>query len=264
MSGAGLPTTSPLQDWFTTAQGRYVLAWEQAQLDSAVDDVFGYYAVQVGLPGIDLLRENRIPLRITVGTEPGTSVRALPWILPFASQSIDLIVLPHVLEFSPHPHAILREAERVLMPEGQIVISGFNPISMWGARRALGASNESPWNGRFIGLLRLRDWLHLLGFELNGGKFGCYAPPFLRSKWLERCGFMEKAGDRWWPIAGGTYVVRAVKRTVGMRLIVPKWKELSPRQKALLPVARRQGARTAAGSSRASSSPSSLKTRPRN
>jgi SAM-dependent methyltransferase len=252
MSEPGRPIASPLEDWFATAQGRYVLGWEQQQFDNAVDDIFGYYAIQVGLPGIDLLRENRIPLRVTVGTDEGTAVRAQPWILPFASQSIDLVVLPHVLEFSAHPHAILREAERVLMPEGSIVISGFNPLSLWGARRALGFGQGSPWNGRFIGLVRLRDWLHLLGFELNGGKFGCYAPPFMRNQWLERCGFMEKAGDRWWPIAGGTYVVRAIKRTVGMRLIMPKWKELSARQKALAPVARRQGARTAANASRIS------------
>jgi len=67
---------------------------------------------------------------------------------------------------------------------------------------------------QFIGLLRLRDWLRVLGFELNGGKFGCYAPPFGEKLWLERFAFMEQAGSRWWPIAGGVYVVRAVKRTL--------------------------------------------------
>ena len=135
------------------------------------------------------------------------------------------MVLPHVLEFSAHPHRILREAARVLMPDGQIVISGFNPLSLWGMRRALGPGRkEFPWRGRFIGLLRLKDWLQLLSFELNGGRFGCYAPPFAQAKWLERSAFMEKAGDRWWPIAGGVYVVRAVKRTVGMRLVMPNWR----------------------------------------
>ena len=85
-----------------------------------------------------------------------------------------------------------------LMPEGSIVISGFNPLSLWGMKRLLwGRRDQLPWSGRFIGLLRLRDWLHLLGFELNGGRFGCYAPPFASSRWMERSGFMEKAGDRW-------------------------------------------------------------------
>jgi len=231
-----------LAEWFDTPQGRYVLGWEQRQFDSAVDDVFGYYAVQLGLPSLDFLRENRIPCRVSCGLEPGARVRAAPWALPFASQDIDLVALPHVLEFSQNPHQILREAERVLMPGGSIVISGFNPLSLWGAKRTLGARRDQyPWAGRFIGLLRLRDWLHLLGFELNGGRFGCYAPPFSTTRWLERSRFMEKAGDRWWPIAGGVYVVRAVKHTVGMRLVMPSWKERPARKKALAPVAQRDG-----------------------
>jgi SAM-dependent methyltransferase len=174
-------------------------------------------------------------------------VRAEHWALPFASQSIDLVALPHVLEFSEQPHRILREAERVLMPGGSIVISGFNPLSLWGAKRALGARRDQyPWAGHFFGLLRLRDWLHLLGFELNGGRFGCYAPPFASSSWLERSRFLEKAGDRWWPIAGGVYVVRAVKHVIGMRLVMPSWKDRPARKKALAPVAQRDAARIAA------------------
>jgi SAM-dependent methyltransferase len=232
-----------LADWFSTPQGQYVLDWELKQFDNAVDDVFGYYAVQSGLPQIDFLRENRIPLKVTVGLEPGSAVRTEPWALPFASQSVDLIALPHVLEFSEHPHRILREAERVLMPEGSIVISGFNPLSLWGVKRAWSRRDEDPWSGRFIGLLRLRDWLKLLGFELNGGQFGCYAPPLAAR--LDRFSFMEKAGDRWWPIAGAVYVVRAVKHVTGMRLVMPSWKDKQISQKALAPVAQRDVARIA-------------------
>ena len=126
-----------LAEWFGTPQGRYVRYWEQRQFDSAVDDVFGYYAVQLGLPGIDFLRENRIPFRCCAGLEEGVSIRAAPWALPFASQSVDLVALPHVLEFARNPHQILREAERVLMPGGSLVISGFNPLSLWGMSRRL-------------------------------------------------------------------------------------------------------------------------------
>jgi SAM-dependent methyltransferase len=231
--------------WFDSPRGRYVLDWEQGQYDSAVDDMFGFHAVQVGLPSIDFLRENRIPLRIHAGIEPGSSLRAEATQLPLASHSMDLVVLPHVLEFAAHPHQILREAERVLRPEGQIVISGFNPLSLWGMKRATCAAisrsdrHDYPWRGRFIGLLRLKDWLALLGFELNGGRFGCYAPPFAQASWLERSRFMEKAGDRWWPIAGAVYVVRAVKRTLGMRLVQPAWREQAVKRPALVQVARR-------------------------
>jgi len=230
-----------LSEWFATPKGRYVLAWERSQFDAAVEDVFGYNAVQVGLPTLDFLRESRIPLRIRAGLEPGCGLRSEPAQLPLESQSIDLLVLPHVLEFSAQPHAILREAERVLMPEGSIVISGFNPLSLWGAARALGWEREHyPWRGRFIGLLRLKDWLALLGFELNGGRFGCYAPPFSQNHWLERCAFMEKAGDRWWPICGGVYVIRAIKRNIGMRLVVPEWRDKRAAKKALAPVTQRE------------------------
>ncbi len=234
-----------LAGWFNTPDGRYMAAWEQVQFDNAVDDVFGFHAVQVGLPELDFLRENRIPLRIRTGLDGAGSLVAEPTQLPLASHSIDLLVLPHVLEFSENPHQILREAERVLRPEGQIVISGFNPLSLWGMKRMLGAATgrrdkaDYPWCGRFIGLVRLKDWLALLGFELNGGRFGCYAPPFSQGKWLDRFGFMEKAGDRWWPIAGGAYVVRAVKRNLGMRLVTPPWREARLKRPGLVQVARR-------------------------
>ncbi|HET7765201.1 MAG TPA: methyltransferase domain-containing protein [Burkholderiales bacterium] len=230
-----------LADWFETPKGAYVLGWERGQFDAAVDDVFGYNAVQVGLPSLDFLRESRIPLKIRSGVEQGCSLRSDPVQLPLASQSIDLLALPHVLEFSAQPHAILREAERVLMPEGSVVISGFNPLSLWGAARALGWERRRyPGCGRYIGLLRLKDWLSLLGFELNGGRFGCYAPPFSQGRWLERCSFMEKAGERWWPICGSVYVVRAVKRVAGMRLMTPNWRDKRVAKKALAPVTQRE------------------------
>ena len=237
-----------LAQWFESEQGNYVLDWELAQYDNAVDDVFGYHALQIGLPGIDFLRENRIPHKTVIGVDALAAVRARPWELPIATNSVDLVLLPHVLEFSEHAHHILREAERVLMPDGSIVISGFNPMSLWGAKHYLGyAREEYPWRGKMIGLLRLRDWLSLLSFEQNGGCFGCYAPPFRSGKWLVRWKFMEKAGFRWWPIAGGAYVVRAIKRTVGMRLVTPRWRQGRTSAKALAPVAQRGNAARGGG-----------------
>ena len=145
--------------------------------------------------------------------------------LPIASNSVDLILLPHVLEFDEHPHQILREVERVLMPEGQVILAGFNPFSLWGMRRRLRGGADYPWRGRFISLIRVKDWLALLGFEILGGQMACYAPPVKQQKWLERWKFMEAAGDRWWPISGGVYFLQAVKRVRGVRLIMPKWSD---------------------------------------
>jgi SAM-dependent methyltransferase len=232
---------SSLSGWLATAPGSYVLAWELAQFDSAVEDVFGYRAVQIGLPEVDFLRQNRIQFRFTLALEPGAAVAADPLQMPLESQSIDLLALPHVLEFHDNPHEVLREAERVLRPEGQVVISGFNTASLWRLRQLTPfmSNKAAPWDAHFIGLLRLRDWLRVLGFELNGGKFGCYAPPFRQPLWLERFAFMEKAGARWWPLLGGIYVIRAVKRVHGMRLVTPAWRLERARRRALAPVSQR-------------------------
>jgi SAM-dependent methyltransferase len=231
---------SSLSGWLSTPQGAYVLDWELAQFDSAVDDVFGFRAVQIGLPEVDFLRQNRIPYRFTLALERGAAVAADALQLPLATQSVDLVALPHVLEGHPNPHDVLREVERVLMPEGQVVISGFNTASLWRVRQAFTFErNGAPWDAKFIGLLRLREWLRVLGFELNGGKFGCYAPPFRDKKWLDRFAFMDKAGARWWPVTGGVYVVRAVKRVHGMRVISPAWRQERARRRALAPVSQR-------------------------
>ncbi|MEK6593306.1 MAG: class I SAM-dependent methyltransferase [Pseudomonadota bacterium] len=223
--------TYDAEQWFATPLGAYLLAREQEYFDRVVADIFGYNAFQLGLTGHDLLRASRIPLRCGVDANGSASIRADFRDLPIASNSADLVVLPHVLEFSEDPHQILREIERVLMPEGQVVISCFNPWSLWGLRRVFSAGTRYPWRGRFINLPRLKDWLSLLGFELAAGQMRCYAPPCAQQKWLAHFGFMEPAGDRWWPMAGGVYFLQAVKRVRGMRLITPRWSDrLAPKE----------------------------------
>ena len=218
-------SSQSLSEWLATEQGGYVLAREEAYFDHTVGGIFGYNALQMGLPEHDFLRSSRIPLRFSAGNQQGNAVRLCCSELPFATASLDLVLIPHVLEFAEHPHQILREVERVLMPEGSLVISGFNPRSLWGLHRALGRRQGYPWNGHFIALPRIKDWLALLGFEVAGGRFGAYAPPFRQAKWLERCACMEAAGDRWWAVSGGVYFLHAIKRVPGMRLIKPRWNE---------------------------------------
>ena len=212
-------------DWFETPLGQHVLYREQRYFDHAVSDVFGFNAVQVGLPQIDFLRNSRIPLRVTCAVEQTAGVRADPMFLPFESQSLDLLLLPHVLEFSAHPHQVLREAERVLRPEGRLVMAGFNPRSLWGlARKLQGGERGYPWNGSFLNISRVKDWMVLLGLEVAAGSMCCYRPPINRENWLRRLRFMEPAGDRWWAMGGGVYFLQAVKRVHGMNIILPQWK----------------------------------------
>ncbi|MBY0341473.1 MAG: class I SAM-dependent methyltransferase [Rhodocyclaceae bacterium] len=228
-------------DWLESEQGRYVRHWVETRHDQLVADIFGFNAVQVGLPQLDLLRANRMPFRFYCADEGAVQVRASALELPFATASIDLVVLPHVLEFSDNPHQVLREVERVLMPEGSVLITGFNPFSLWGSRRRLARRPApAPWRGRYISVPRLKDWCKLLNLETHMGCFGCYAPPLQQEKWLNRWRFMEPAGDRWWPFAGGVYMLQAVKRIEGMRLIMPSWKDIRA-AKAMAPVVQRHG-----------------------
>lgn len=213
--------------WFETMLGSYLLEREYRYFDKVVANIFGYNAIQISLPQFNFLRLNRMPLQFSISSEANhSSLMAEPAFLPIQSNSIDLVIMPHTLDFSANPHQILREVYRVLIPEGHVVMSGFNPFSLWGLARYLKVNrNTYPWNGNFIALLRLKDWLKLLDFETMGGELCCYAPPFEQEKWRQRFRFMEAAGDRWWPIGGGVYFLHAIKHMHGMRVIKPGWKK---------------------------------------
>jgi SAM-dependent methyltransferase len=229
-----------LSDWFKTPLGAYVLEREQAYFDEVVADIFGFNALQYGLVEHDFLRANRMSLRLKVNPCEGADVRAHGEALPIATQSMDLVVLPHVLEFTPQPHQILREIDRVMMPEGRLVVTGFNPWSLWGLRQVFTFNRDGyPWRGRFISLVRLKDCLQLLGFDVSAGRLACYAPPFSKEKWLKRASFMEPAGDRWWGVGGGLYMVQAIKRVSGIRLITPRWNAKVAANQQMAPAAQR-------------------------
>jgi SAM-dependent methyltransferase len=233
------PTTSV--EWFAAPLGRYVLARELDHVDNTVSDVFGFNALQLGMPEYDYLRANRMPMRCKVAPGGAVDLRADYLDLPVASHSVDLLVLPHVLEFSTNPHQVLREVQRVLMPEGHAVIVCFNPRSLWGMRKLFNRTkNAYPWHGRFIHLSRLKDWLSLLELEIIAGRTSCYLPPCAQEKWIARFGFMEHAGDRWWPIAGGVYFLHVVKRVRGMRIITPRWREQIEQRRNLAVVPKAQ------------------------
>lgn len=231
-----------LSNWLQTPLGSYLLQNELACIDQEVSDVFGFHAVQLGLPEVEFLRGNRIPYRYRLNPGPGGEMRSNFEALPLLNQSVDLVVMPHVLEFSADPHAVLREVTRVLMPDGHVVITGFNPWSLWGLRQLFRPKRSPyPWCGDFIALPRLKDWMKLMGLELAAGRMRCYLPPARRPEWLERYEFLEAAGDRWWPFAGGVYVLHGIKRVHGMRLITPKWRRSGIKSKALAVVPRQAG-----------------------
>lgn len=226
--------------WHDTPLGARLAAAEQALFDHEVADIFGFNAFQVGEGTPDFLHACRIPLRVRLSAAGTPGLRADPAALPLASGCADLLVLPHVLEFHPDPHQVLREAARVLMPEGHVVLTGFNPWSALGLRQRLArAQDPYPWCGRFLSLARIKDWMALLGLELRGGRMCGYLPALESETWLRRMEFLEAAGDRWWPIGGGVYFLHGVKRVAGMRLVLPNWRREFAAAPALSVVPRR-------------------------
>jgi len=235
-----------LREWLDTPPGRYLRAWEQAQFDEAVADVFGYHALQMGLPEIQALHGNRMPHRWLAMPQEAPAVNLVSAFeaLPFGENSLDLVVLPHTLELSEDPHSALREVERVLVPEGRVIVSGLNPASLWGMRqrrarlyRRLGIGElYLPEAGGFINYWRLRDWLRLLGFEVESSRFGLYRPGVRSEAWLERYRWMDALGERWWPILGAAYFIVAVKRVRGMHLLPADWKRAPAIATAPVPV----------------------------
>lgn len=213
--------------------------WSLATADSLLLDVFGLQAAQIGCTTLDFLANNRIQHRFRCPTaDSGSRLSGMnatpigahtdPAALPFESDSLDLLVLPYILEFHAHPHQVLREAQRVLRPEGRVLVMGFNPLSLWGLRNHISHSaapgkTAFPWPGNYLSVHRLKDWLKLLDFDVARGHFGCYAPPCHSEGAYRHLHWLELAGDRWWGFAGGCYALMAVKRMPGMTLLTPNW-----------------------------------------
>lgn len=200
------------EDWFATGFGRWVLAQEARYCRQMSGEVFGFYALQLGHQRRLILRA---PVRnhAMVGIDSSCDIVADWTALPFAGESVDFILLAHALESSGAPHEVLREAARVLRPQGRLLIVGFNPWSFLGMRLT-----AMPWRKDWISLMRVKDWLTLLDMAADEGRFAVFMPPHERRN-RKRFGWLEKAGRRWWPLGGGVYFLSAVKRTCGMRMV---------------------------------------------
>lgn len=209
-----------LRDWFRSDLGRYLRDQEEGLLGELLPDLFGYHALQVGqVAGDNLLASCRIRHGIIVDSArpdvPGLSpLQARPEQLPLGKDSIDLVFLHHALDAASSPHALLREAARVLIPDGHLVIVGFNPWSLWGLWRLfrLPRAAPLPWLRRPLRPQRLADWLALLDFEVVGLEGVCFVPPFNHPGLRRRFAWLEALGRRFWGQAGASYVLLARKR----------------------------------------------------
>lgn len=231
-----LTARQQLQRWYATPLGLNLQQSEQSVLEQVLPNLFGFHLLQLGRPmAADMLRSSRIAHRMIIDDIPQALCGEIqkgegrligqPEMLPIASDSIDVALLPHTLEYLPRPHDVLREVERILIPEGHVAILGFNPWSLFGLRRlSCGWRNISPWCGHFYSTLRLKDWLALLGFDTVLVQHYFFRPPLQNDAIMRRLSVMERGGRRYWSPFGGGYLLVAKKRVSTLTPIKPRWR----------------------------------------
>lgn len=240
--GDAARTRQRLCNWYKRRLGRWLQEEEARQLEALLPDLFGYYLLQIGSHyDSAYLNSSRIPfcaildinhknrdhhadqqdqsknLQARIG---GTAEN-----MPVATDSLDVMLLQHTLEFSENPHQVLREVDRILIPEGHVILLGFNPWGLWMLWRwAMGWRKRPPWCGKFIRPARLRDWLQLLGFDVLVQRGYFFRPPLSSAKIMDKLNFMERWGPRFWSFFSGAYLIVAKKRVATMTPIKPRWR----------------------------------------
>lgn len=222
---------SSLDAWYRSPLGRELAEQEARCLERMLRDTFGYYLLQIGgNTGLaEAIRASRVRRRILLSATatrytPGLQTVAVPERLPIATDSVDLIVLPHTLEFAADAHQVLREAERVLIPEGRLIVFGFNALSLWGLWRLIRRRQAgAPWCGRFLTPFRVGDWLSLLGFDIEMRDMMMFRPP-RQLPLLRQVSLPDTMKHGFWPLFGGVYAMRAVKRVSTLTPLPMFWK----------------------------------------
>jgi len=213
------------KSWFQSEVGQLVLQQEQLELAAAMPDYWLSSALQVGMPATASLLVNVQSLvRLVLATDvvadiTGADLIADPINLPLDNQSVELVVLHHALETSPNPHAVLREASRVVSAGGLLAIIAFNPWSfagLWRIGQHRRSKQDQLWHYPFIPAGHIQDWMAVLGFELLSARWMLYRPPFVNAWSWKKLRFLESAGDRWWPALGGISLLVAKKQQPGM------------------------------------------------
>ncbi len=219
----------PLQNWYSTSLGGAILTEMSTLLNGMLPDIFGYQGLQVGQisQNYNLLESAGLHKKLILGTVTGVSgidIGADALNLPVASQTMNVVVLPHTLDFCSDPHQALREADRVLTNDGHLVLVGFNPYSIWGFRHFLTSwRGVVPWNGEFYSRGRVGDWLSLLNFRILQEETFFMRPPVSHSGLLGRTRILERSQPMLGRL-GGIYIIHARKQTIPMSMMRSKWR----------------------------------------
>ena len=208
-----------MDDWYTTSPGRELLEAEHELLDPYLSDFYGTYLVQIGgAPHAEFAHKSPMTYHVYAGSarpEDGFSASIDTDFkeLPFLPGSLDVILLPHVLEFAEQPQHILQESYHMLEPGGHLLMLGFNPASLWGISKLFNFSNDIPWNGKFHSVYKMMFWLKSIGFRIAVTKSTFYRWPNTSPDLLNKQRMMEAMGVLNWPIMGASYMIIAEKVT---------------------------------------------------
>jgi SAM-dependent methyltransferase len=227
------PIRQLLRTWFEKPPGINLLQVEQIKATQYLADLFGYHIVQLGcLHDDDFISASRISHKLILQLDEQlnrscrTDAVCCADALALASDSMDVVFMPHVLEYTSNPHRLLREVERILIGDGHLVIIGFNPWSLWGLWRIFHCWRKAmPWRGHFFGLARIKDWLSLLDLELIRMERFFFRPPLRNGRLMNRLGFLESLGKNCWPWFGSAYIIIARKRLLPLTSIKMRWRD---------------------------------------
>lgn len=232
---AGAPFSARLEQWFASPRGQAIITEETACIRPMLSDRFGYVLLQMGLVSEfgEIMTATRIHNRVCLGMghEPlryGEEILAAPERLPIETESVDLVFMPHTLDFATSPQQVLREVERVLIANGRVLILGFNPLSTWGLWRLVrNAPGRIPWCARFVNPLQVTGWLSELGLSIEIRSTALFRLPW-RLGPSRRVALAERLYRAVWPFFGGVYAIRAVKRIAPLTPIRPLWPHRHP------------------------------------
>lgn len=209
-----------LEHWFTQSPGKYLLEAESALLGNLLPRLFGYHLLQMGGTSDGLwLKDCRIPHRVHLSpTCPcdfhGSCIIGDFNHLPLIPDSVDVVLLPHLLEFVDQPKVVLQEVYNALTPEGYLVILGFHPWSLWGLARLFKHQQQVPWCGKFYSSFQVQHWLREIGYSIENHQTLFFRPPLKNAVWIKRLLFMEALGQLIWPYLGSVYLIVAKKRVL--------------------------------------------------
>lgn len=219
--------------WLEHPIGQRFLELESHAVNQVITTLFGYVAVIIGEPNFDSCLQNSVIKRKflinedmeLLSTSHSSIVHTQQDKLPLESASVDLVYLAHTLEFANNPHEVLREAYRVLRPDGHLIITMFNPLSTWGAWRTLAKFGKGmPWTADFMSAPKLRDWLALLGFDIMRINYFSFSLPFGSCGATDKLSLCERIGRKLELPFGAAYLIEASKRVIPLTPVTQAWK----------------------------------------